>query len=377
MLSFWEKQSFLSYDHIIIGGGIVGLSTAAELLETNRQLRVLVLERGLFPSGASTKNAGFACFGSLTELLLDIQKLGPDGCLALVEKRWEGLRKLRERLGDRDIDFHQYGGYELIRQQELPALDSMKEVNDLLYPMFKTTVFEEQRHKIKEFGFGPSVETVVYNPLEGQIDTGQMMQRLLAYCRLLGADILTGAEVASFSEEASGVRVQVKSPGDTGLVVFRCRHLAICTNAFTRTLLPDIDLQPGRGQVLVTSPIPDLRFKGTFHMDEGYFYFRNFGQRVIFGGGRHLDLDTETTTEFGHNLRIADTLMAHLHDLILPGQAFEVEHQWSGIMAFGPVKEPILRKYSSRIALGVRLGGMGVAIGSKVAEQLAQWMLED
>ena len=33
--------------------------------------KVLILERGIFPNGASTKNAGFATFGSLSEIISD------------------------------------------------------------------------------------------------------------------------------------------------------------------------------------------------------------------------------------------------------------------------------------------------------------------
>ena len=66
MLSYWEKQSLLQYDHIVLGSGIVGLSAAISLKERQPQARVLVLERALLPTGASTKNAGFACIGSLT-----------------------------------------------------------------------------------------------------------------------------------------------------------------------------------------------------------------------------------------------------------------------------------------------------------------------
>ncbi|RYZ47414.1 MAG: FAD-binding oxidoreductase, partial [Sphingobacteriales bacterium] len=66
MLSYWEKTSFLHYDHIVIGSGIVGLSTALELRGRFPSSRILVLERGLLPTGASSRNAGFACMGSVT-----------------------------------------------------------------------------------------------------------------------------------------------------------------------------------------------------------------------------------------------------------------------------------------------------------------------
>ena len=64
-LSFWEKESFLNRsDYVIIGSGIVGLSAALHLKQREKGKKVTVLERGILPSGASTKNAGFACIGS-------------------------------------------------------------------------------------------------------------------------------------------------------------------------------------------------------------------------------------------------------------------------------------------------------------------------
>ncbi|CAN5175283.1 hypothetical protein BH23BAC1_BH23BAC1_40990 [soil metagenome] len=55
MLSIWEHQSFLKYDFIVIGAGIVGLSTAISLRELNPKASILILERGVLPIGASTK----------------------------------------------------------------------------------------------------------------------------------------------------------------------------------------------------------------------------------------------------------------------------------------------------------------------------------
>ncbi len=93
MFSYWEQESFSYYNHIIIGSGIVGLSTAIELKERRPDCRVLVLERGLLPTGASTRNAGFACMGSVTELLDDLEHATDDEVVALfraASKDWKG-----------------------------------------------------------------------------------------------------------------------------------------------------------------------------------------------------------------------------------------------------------------------------------------------
>jgi len=64
---------------------------------------ILILEKGVLPQGASTKNAGFACFGSLSEILGDLQSHTEEEVLTLIEKRWNGLQLLRKNLIDRNI----------------------------------------------------------------------------------------------------------------------------------------------------------------------------------------------------------------------------------------------------------------------------------
>ena len=74
-LSYWERESFFrDIDVAVIGSGIVGLSAALRARELAPSARIAVLERGALPIGASTRNAGFACFGSVSELLDDMDK---------------------------------------------------------------------------------------------------------------------------------------------------------------------------------------------------------------------------------------------------------------------------------------------------------------
>ena len=69
------------------------------------------------------------------------------------------------------------------------------------------------------------------------------------------------------------------------------------TNGFAKQLLKE-DIEPARAQVLITKPIPNLKIKGTFHYQMGYYYFRNINNRILFGGGRNLDFKGENTTSF-------------------------------------------------------------------------------
>jgi hypothetical protein len=88
-----------------------------------------------------------------------------------------------------------------------------------------------------------------------------------------------------------------------------------------------------------------------------------------------MDFEGEETTDFAYNNKVQQVLIHKLEEIILPNQPFEVEDWWTGIMAFGQSKRPILARQSQRICIGVRMGGMGVAIGSRVGAQLAQMVL--
>lgn len=367
-LSFWEKESLIQYDYIIAGAGITGLSTACELLEKNAQLRVLVLDAGVLPTGASTKNAGFACIGSLSEKWTDAQLMGKEALIQLVKDRYHGLQILRKRLGDDAIQYENQGGYELVlKSMDSSFLHHLEEVNQWFRNWIDADIFSIDRDAAKRFGFNThEVETCVYNRLEGQLHTGAMFHALWNYAQKLGVRIITGARAEQIEETPGKVWVHTQSCS------FEAQKVFVCTNAFTRQLFEDIELQPGRGQVLVTKPIAGLKPKGIFFFDEGYYYFKNQGSRIVFGGGRNLDFETENTLSFGSNTKILDNLNYYLQNLILPGIPYETEMQWSGIMAFSRDKLPLVKAHSERVFLGVRLNGMGVALGSKIARDLVK-----
>ena len=105
-LSYWEiKNWFTNVDYTVVGSGIVGLHAALRLRERFPKSKIIVLEKGVLPQGASTKNAGFACFGSLSEIIDDLKSHSEEEVINLIQKRWEGLKLLRKRIGDEKLDF--------------------------------------------------------------------------------------------------------------------------------------------------------------------------------------------------------------------------------------------------------------------------------
>jgi glycine/D-amino acid oxidase-like deaminating enzyme len=366
-LSYWElKNWFTHVDYTIVGSGIVGLHAALRLREKFPDSKILVLEKGMLPQGASTKNAGFACFGSLSEIIDDLKNHSEEDVFRLVQKRWQGLQLLRKRLGDATIDFKPFGGYELFLKDDESTYDEclarLPFINEILKPLFKTDVFAKE---VDRFEFKGIHEYLVFNPFEAQIDTGNMMQALLKQAVSENILILNQQTVTSYFESEKGVEVAL------GNFSFTSKKLLFATNGFANSLTNGA-VKPARAQVLITEPITNLDIKGTFHLDKGYYYFRNIDDRILLGGGRNLDFETETTTAFGQTEIIQNKLEQLLKEVILPNRKVEIAHRWSGIMGVGTSKNPIVSQLSENVYCGVRLGGMGVAIGSLIGTELAE-----
>jgi glycine/D-amino acid oxidase-like deaminating enzyme len=365
-LSYWElKNWFTNIDYAIVGSGIVGLHAALRLREKFPDSKILVLEKGMLPQGASTKNAGFACFGSISEIIDDLKSHSEEEVVSLVQKRWQGLQLLRKRLGDTAIDFRPHGGYELFLKSDescyAECVHKLPFINEILKPLFKADVFAKE---VDRFDFKGIQEYLIFNPFEAQIDTGNMMQALLKEAIAENILILNQQTVTSYSDTENGVEVAL------GEFSFVAKKLLFATNGFANALTNG-GVKPARAQVLITEPIANLDIKGTFHLDRGYYYFRNIGDRILLGGGRNLDFDTETTTEFGQTEIVQKKLEQLLKEVILPNHEYQIAHRWSGIMGIGNSKKPIVSQLSDNVYCGVRLGGMGVAIGSLIGQELA------
>src|SRR5690606_16070168 len=149
---------------------------------------------------------------------------------------------------------------------------------------FKASVFTKE---VDRFAFGRTNGYLIFNPFEAQIDTGNMMQALLKLAAANDILILNKQKVIGHTEKSDRVEVMLED------FSFKTDKLLFATNGFSQQLTGN-KVKPARAQVLITKPIANLDIKGTFHLDKGYYYFRNVGDRILFGGGRNLDFDNET-----------------------------------------------------------------------------------
>lgn len=282
--SYWESITLLkNYDHCIIGAGIVGLSTALELANNKPKSKILILDKSTLPMGASYKNAGFACFGSSSELISDLKQMEEDEVFELVEMRINGLNRLRTRLGDTQLDYVKHGSYELFQNKKIyqENLEQLDYLNNKLKKHFKTNTFERYSAG-HNFGF-PKNMSLIKNNQEGQINSGLMMQSLKQLCHKKGIEIIYNIEITELIKDQANSWTLRSNQYN-----FKSNKVYICNNAYASKLLPELNLKPARAQVLITKPIKNLKIQGCFHMDEGYYYFRNIHNRILFGGGRNL-----------------------------------------------------------------------------------------
>jgi gamma-glutamylputrescine oxidase len=373
--SIWEAESFYApKDIIIVGSGFVGLWSAYYLKKRNPELSIMIVERGSIPTGASTRNAGFACFGSYTELTSDFRTMGEDKTLEMVDMRFRGLRRIRKIFRDREIGYDHSGGYELMDgksggnvNQLRSRLDRMNQA--LKKVVRKEKVFHLQDAKINEFGFS-GVQHLIENRLEGQLHPGKLCQSLLALLHAMGVTILNGTEILSYQRINGRVELETQLG-----VSLQAGRLLICTNAFARQLLPELDLEPARGQILLTSPVTGLKFRGCFHFEEGFYYFRNLDSCVLLGGARNKALEAERSFEMNTSAGIQDELERFLRETVLPGQHFSIAQRWSGIMGVGKEKTPVIGEINDQVFCAVRMSGMGVALAPEVGRKIAQKMV--
>ena len=193
--------------------------------------------------------------------------------LARVEARWNGLRELRTELGDVAIGYDPTGGHEIYPEHS-PLYTCVAErfdaLNATLSPILGPEPFKWANDAIASNGL-QGIGHMVRTDLEGPIDTGKLMSRLLQKVLSEGVLIRSNSNVVRIEDGPEQV-VILLADGTTLTTAWA----VVCTHGYTTDLLPALPVVPARGQVLLTAPIDGLKLRGTFHYDAGFYYFRDF-----------------------------------------------------------------------------------------------------
>ena len=239
-ISVWEHSTYFApKDLVIVGCGFVGLWTAYEAIQKNPKLNITILERGIIPSGASTRNAGFSCFGSVSELMYDVQLMGEANMLETVKMRYDGLQRIQKVFKASEIDYNQWGGYELFEGTAGYAISNLDKdiayLNKILAPVLKTPkkngkylpIYTNATKSIKKLGF-QGIEALAFNQLEGQLNSAKLVLALQKAVQAKGVQILFSTEVQKYKSHKKGVTIQTNldAPIET-------KQLLVCTNDFS------------------------------------------------------------------------------------------------------------------------------------------------
>ncbi len=364
MHSIWETEQLSSttVDVLIIGAGFTGLFTAIQLLQKQPNLNVLILEKGAFPQGASVKNAGFACFGSPHEILDDTKHFGLEYALSLVKQRITGLELLKSLVPVNAIEFKETGGIDLYESSENEVFEQAANLLPEINHAFGAALYAVKQNSL----FPSAYKRYFFCNKEGALNSGKLLKVLISKATALGARILFEHEVARLQKNDTWeITANHKK--------FTADQILVATNGFTQTLLPQLNVVPARGQVLLTEPFAHP-LTANVHIESGYYYARPYAGGIMLGGGRQLDVLGERSYQDEINPKIQLALDALLKKHFTKGKEIGIRQRWTGIMGFGSnnEKESLIEKLDAGLYCAVRLGGMGVALSSSVGKQAAE-----
>lgn len=378
------------HDAVVVGAGIVGLTAATAFKRMHPGASVAVVDADAFSGGGTTRNAGFACFGSASELEADRAQLGDERALQLVNRRVRGLAALRARWSDEALGYEDCGSHEVLGVAEgFPAWgakaggpvesqtlrERLSEINRWVKPatgLEETFGWVDAEDAARRCGVNSeAVAGLIASPGEGALQTDRLFHCLEQEAREAGVKILRGLQVDALEggENGGAPRWRVRRVGSSveeGLTL-DAGCILVANNGLARQLLSQSgaaapDVHPVRNRVLVTHPIPGWSAPGTYHADCGYLYARAVEGRLLIGGGRHWELGTKDLE--AELLRWAATVWPAT-------RGAKIAYRWEGYLGIGGEREPIVTTWMPGIHIAVRLGGMGVAIGTDLGRELA------
>jgi len=357
--SFWLEEPFEPIrterrngrvDVAVVGAGVTGLSCALELTESGRTVRVH--EARTIASGASGRNGGFALRGGAMPYDVARERLGPEHARAL----WE--------LTERTLD-HMEGlaGDALRRVGSLRLAADAQERDELRaeYDALEADGFAAEWIDEPSGALAGRYQAALLHPRDGALQPARWIRRLASHVAAAGAEIRERERVESLDAL------------DADVVV-------VASDGYPSGLLPAIDeiVQPTRGQVIVTEPLPELLYDRPHYARQGFDYWQQLpDRRLVLGGRRDVDLAAESTAEEATTSQIQSALERFAVELA--GEAPTITHRWSGIFGSSPDQLPLVGQAPGEDGVWVSRGysGHGNVLGLACGRLVARAILGD
>lgn len=376
MISYWQELlkplpplcNDVNVDVAIIGGGYTGLWTA-ELL-SRRGLTVAVLEQEQPGWGASGRNGGLVIPG-LAQLYPHVVKtVGQDAAQALYRRTIQAQGLVREVAAEspHGVDYSEPGSlYLAADQEEWRYLEETKQLLDTMGE--PSTLLQDQdippslQHNLRPGG--------LFMHGDGRIHPLKLIHVLIQRISNRGSGVWGQSRVIGIDETATGVVVSTKRARVSA------DHVIVATNASAMELCPSVahNIEPVRGQMLVTVPVPKLDYGYPVYADWGYKYWHQRADgRLVIGGWRDLDIPGERGYALRLNPRIQGALQSFAEELV--GTPGIIEWRWAGTMAFTNDRLPWVGPIRPRTWIAAGFNGHG-STNTVMAAQLMTDVLLD
>lgn len=359
-ISFWLDQSSSTqtktYDFVIVGGGIAGLSTAYWLRKEQPTAKIAIIEKDRVGFGASGRNAGFVTCGSTAHYMKLNQQFGT----AKATEIWKFSEQNRELLKSHiiedqadSVDYRQTGSCTVAPNEEM--WQKYKDTANLMKAQGLAVQEVDSSYMESDYGVVGFLGGIEYRD-DGFVHPMKLLERLKSK---LHVDIYEGTEV--FAIESSGNTQKIKT--DRGL--FETPKVLLTLNAYLPMVLKNFTkiLTPNRGQILVTEPLPQF-VKGPCYLTKYLCYFRQLPTgHLLIGGFRNLSLETENNLLDQTTEVIQEALINFVRDTFKHGKSAKVAYQWSGIMGFTPDEQMMIGALPNNPGVSLMAGCSGHGMG--------------
>jgi glycine/D-amino acid oxidase-like deaminating enzyme len=289
---------------VVVGGGVTGCSCALTLARGG--LRVRLVEAREIAGGASGRNGGFALRGLKASYDEARAALGRDLAASLWALTEHALDEMSGLAGDA---LRPTGSVRLANDAaERDALGA--ELDALLEDGFEAEWLDPLPPYLEGMFAGGLV-----HPGDGALAPALWVRRLAGHAAAAGVEIVQHTPVDRAAAEAL----------DADAVV-------LAVDGMTDALAPELApwVTPTRGQVLATEPLPEVLYDRPHYARGGYDYWQQTPEgRLVLGGRRDTDLETEHTASEETTGFIQDQLTAYAAELM--GRSPVVTHRWAGI----------------------------------------------
>jgi len=337
--SFWLDRTGninpKSYDIVIVGAGIAGLSTAYWLNQEDPNLKIAILEKNRVGFGASGRNAGFITCGSVEHFNRLQHKYGPKLAAEIWRFSEVNLQLLKEHIiqdKQEAIQFEQKGTFSLA--STAPEMQELNNAAELMKSLDIRVEVLNQNDCETRLGVDEFIGGIKY--LDDACVNPTLLIDLIK--QKIKADIFEMTEVHGIETQGDARLVK------TDLHTFEASMVVLGLNGYSASLHPYFrdKIFPTRGQILVTEPIPRI-MEGPCYANFYLDYFRQLttGQMLI-GGFRQIEKETEV----GYSDHITETIQQSLDQFIrkhVPSvRDKKITHRWAGVMGFSVDGQPLV-----------------------------------